>query len=1483
MKKIYQVMKTKKWAIGVVLLLFAVFFVREGYEKRTVSHAADYVIMDSEGTPVTGTYELRRAVDNFYLTGAEPGDTFQWSSANTDILVVDPATATNNVVGVSVNNIGTAALMLTITHADETWETISISVEVVFSVNEFLNGSEEPKIVKVNPEDERRSIVMNYNDVLQFGSDAKVDTTKLNLIFGDAAGGNAQWSSSNTDVVRVVEGGDLGRHIEAVGAGRATLSVTYRDGVNEYNDSITVYVRPELRKSDASGSHGELIGTDSTILTMEHGDRIWVSALYDANPLEGILGKVTWVIAKRTGTERTLVRDSLGNMGPDGEDVNLVFESNTETFRLDAKAGQYVVLFYVIGTYADYDTAQTTENGCEPVFFNVDVNSRYSDKEVTISINGSYNLSDAFNISLRALNENFQIVSIQNEGEWIRWELGKMLATGRTQGTAVIQLRSLQNPTETIPGVAAGQLVTVRILVTDTFTLNITNTTMAVGSTLELSGIIGSGNYSNSSVFVWDSTDTAETYVSLSSSGQYATVTAKRETASNNPVIVTLYWTNDEGITQVASCTIYVNSSAARIPLTPTEVELEIGQTLTLTTGLSGNQNLSWISSDTSVVTVAPLQGNVNALLTAGQNTGTAIVTVLNKDNNVYATCRVTVTAAITEISIAQGEQIDTVLGSGFLFLQANYKPANATNTKLKWSSSNTSVATVDDNGIVTLLKEGETVWISVEPVYNPRNIVARCAINIIENPVTDIVLDKTELDMIAGDQYNVDVRVVPSDATDPTLVWESDTPTVARVQGGVITAVGPGDANITVQAKSGVFKIIKVHVRNRLKSISFTDTQFEIKAGTTASLRNAVIFDPAEHVNTNLSWSSSNNSVVSVDANGNITGLKAGDVAWITCVAEDLGVMGAITCMVRVISEDVPATGVTLRPTEATMYVGDFLQIESVFTPVTATYQNLSWSSTDPAVATVDENGLVTAVGEGTVSIGAVYRNPIDNTVWDPIYCKITVIKAPVPVQGLALSPDNMEVYTGQSLAVVPVFTPADATDQRVTYQSSDESIANVDEQGMVTGIATGSAVIICRSAEGGYVGTCNVKVLQGVTVTLSPTYREIALGKTFKIKKTIFPEEYADTPVTWSSSDEKIATVSKNGKVKGVKKGTCVITCTLDKYNAKAVCEVKVASLRTTIKLNKTNIRIGKGQTYKLKATVWTNNSKKPSVKWTTSNRRIATVGQKGKVKAKKLGYATIMATTTDKLKVRAKCKVRVIRRAKSVQIIPNYAVCYVGGTKTLKAVVKPANTTLKTVTWKSSDTSIATVVGGKVRGIAEGTVNITATTKDGSRKKATCVLKVMEEIPVSSIVVAQSELTMKKGDSAKLSYTVLPSNTSDDITFASDNKRVARVSADGTVKAVGTGECEITIMSSGGQTSTVTVNVVALNRTSLTMRQYDTETLTVNGTSATVTWYSENARIATVENGKVTGRSKGTTYIYAYVKGCKLSCRVTITNIK
>ncbi len=1462
MKKFFQ--SKGKWAAGTVVLLFLIFTVVQLYQSRDVSRAADYIVRDSSGLEVTGAYQMRRLTDTLTIYGTESTDTLTWVSANPDILEV-PAGANTESVRIQAKTTGTAAINITVEHQDGSRDQVMIAIEVVFSISEFLNDTTGgSSIVRVNPEDTRRSLVMNYNITLYFGSNALNDTNKLNLTFGDAT--KAIWTSANEDVLRVNRSNGF---VTAVGTGRTTLSVEYNDGVRNYTDSIVVYVRPQL------SYEGTPVGSETATenITIETGDSLHVSARFVANPLVSMSSKLIWVVAKSQGADIVLVRDSLGNMGEGGEDVNLIFDQTTCDYRLNAKAGRYTVLFYVDGTYTDFASAQANSPGCAPVSLGVTVNSRYTDKSVTINLGGSYDLADAFNISRSILKDSVSVEILDNPEDCIEWSRGTMTVMGRAIGTA--RVRVTLNTHVDIPGREVDTVI-LTINVADTFTMNMTTANIAVGSKITLSGIIGSGTHVEDTEFSWSTTDTDETYITIEPNGRYATVTGKRTTPSNQPVTVTLAWTDTEGVTRIATCTIYVTESAERIGLNHSELQMEVGDTEWLDTGLSGTQNFTWLSSDTSIVTVTADSGNTKAMLTAGTQVGRAVVTVINKDNNAYATCIVTVSAPITELAIEQGESLETYLSAGFIFLNAVYKPDNATATDLIWTSSNQRVATIDEHGVVTLHDVGTTT-IQVRPEYNPHGLLATCIITVIEKPITRITPAATTLDLILGDTYTMNVEIEPPDATDPTLLWQSGDESIVVVEGGDITGVGVGTTTVTVSGGDAAPVTIMVTVRNRLESIEFSQSEYDLKMGDTQKLN--VIFTPSENVNTNLSWTSSDDSVVTVDKEGNITGVSIG-MAMITCVSEDLGITQAITCMINVIEADVLATDFAIDPVNATMYVGSTMQIRAVFTPETTTDQQVSWTSSDTGKATVDETGLVTAKEVGEVSVTAVYSNTPDGEPWLRI-CNIVIQPAPVPVTGVTVSPTSTQIYVGSSLQLQVTVEPQDAVNKNVTFESSDQAIATVDNAGMVTGVASGGAVIVCRTEDGNYFATCNVTVIQGVSLTLDPAVREIAIGKSFKINKIVAPEG-SKKKAEWTSSNEKVARVNASGKVTGVKKGSAKITCRLVNYDVQAVCQVSVKKLNSTIKLNKTRIRIGLGQTYKLKASVWSNNSSLPKVKWKSSNKKIATVGVKGRIRAKRLGYTTITATTKDKIKAKAKCRVQVIRRAKQVKVRPDYAVCYIGMSRKLKATVLPANASIKGVSWKSSDPKVATVVNGRVLGIAVGNATITATARDGSRKSGVCHIQVMEAVPSTSVVVAQSEMTMKRGDSAKLSYSVLPDNTSDAVKFASDNKRVATVSSSGRVRAVGTGSCTITLMMTSGVTSTVAVHVVDLNKSTLNIRQYDTETLTVLGTEETVTWYSSNTRVATVTGGKVVGRGLGSAYIYAYVGGCKLACRVNVTSL-
>ena len=245
--------------------------------------------------------------------------------------------------------------------------------------------------------------------------------------------------------------------------------------------------------------------------------------------------------------------------------------------------------------------------------------------------------------------------------------------------------------------------------------------------------------------------------------------------------------------------------------------------------------------------------------------------------------------------------------------------------------------------------------------------------------------------------------------------------------------------------------------------------------------------------------------------------------------------------------------------------------------------------------------------------------------------------------------------------------------------------------------------------------------KVKIAAKVKLSKSETTIEKGKTVTLKATITPSTLLDKCVTWKSSNTKVATVTSKGKVKGIKAGTATITCTSKLSGTKATCKVTV--INGTVTLNKTEAIIEKGKTTTLKATLTPTTLEDMSVTWTSSDKSIATVTSKGKVKG--VGYGTATITCTSKATgASATCKVTV---GKVVMNSPEFTLRK-SRTMTLIATVYPTTLTDKSVTWTSSDKSVATVTSsGKVKGIKAGTVTITCTSV-ATGLKGTCTVTVL-----------------------------------------------------------------------------------------------------------------------------------------------------------
>ncbi|MBQ9950341.1 MAG: leucine-rich repeat protein, partial [Clostridia bacterium] len=168
-----------------------------------------------------------------------------------------------------------------------------------------------------------------------------------------------------------------------------------------------------------------------------------------------------------------------------------------------------------------------------------------------------------------------------------------------------------------------------------------------------------------------------------------------------------------------------------------------------------------------------------------------------------------------------------------------------------------------------------------------------------------------------------------------------------------------------------------------------------------------------------------------------------------------------------------VSVTGVTLDKTEATLEIGETVQLIATVIPEDATNKNVTWKSSDESIATVDENGLVTAISAGTVTITVTTENKGFTA-----NCEVTVFDSTVSVTGVTLDKTEATLEIGETVQLIATVTPEDATNKNVTWKSSDESIATVDENGLVTAISAGTVTITVTTEDGGFTANCEVTV---------------------------------------------------------------------------------------------------------------------------------------------------------------------------------------------------------------------------------------------------------------------------------------------------------------------------------------------------------------------------------------------------------------------
>ena len=341
---------------------------------------------------------------------------------------------------------------------------------------------------------------------------------------------------------------------------------------------------------------------------------------------------------------------------------------------------------------------------------------------------------------------------------------------------------------------------------------------------------------------------------------------------------------------------------------------------------------------------------------------------------------------------------------------------------------------------------------------------------------------------------------------------------------------------------------------------------------------------------------------------------------------------IGTITAVSTSCSPVVIVNSVSLDKESLALEIGGYETLTATVLPENATDRSVTWSSSDSSVATVDNNGKVTAVGKGRATI-TVKTN--DGGFTDT--CQVTVRQEIIHVIGVSLNKELLTLGEGESETLTATVLPANATDKSVTWSSSNPSVATVDNNGKVIAVKEGQATITVKTNDGGFTDTCQVTVnqkIQVIGVLLDKKSLTLVIDDFETLTATVHPENAADKSVTWSSSNSNVATVDNNGKVTAISEGYAIITVTTNDGGFTATCPVTVNQKIpvTSVFLDKISLTLVKGDFETLTATVYPENAADKSVTWSSSDSGVATVYNNGKVYATSLGSAKIMVKTND-----------------------------------------------------------------------------------------------------------------------------------------------------------------------------------------------------------------------------------------------------------
>jgi uncharacterized protein YjdB len=463
----------------------------------------------------------------------------------------------------------------------------------------------------------------------------------------------------------------------------------------------------------------------------------------------------------------------------------------------------------------------------------------------------------------------------------------------------------------------------------------------------------------------------------------------------------------------------------------------------------------------------------------------------------------------------------------------------------------------------------------------------------------------------------------------------------------------------------------------------------------------------------------------------------------------------------------------------------------------------SVTWTSSDATIADVSGSGstaVVTARAPGRATIRARTGD---------LLLEISVgVSA---VRTITIAPQAVSVISGGQLQLNATVDADAGALLDLRWLSDNPSVASVNAQGLITGVAPGNTVIQVHAVGNvGVTATAQVTVTSAGTITLTPATLSLGTGEQRTLAAAVNLEPGLSTALTWRSQNNAVATVSSTGVVTGVSVGSTFITAvSVADSTRRGTAEVTIVPVVRDLDLTPAAATIFTGDTRQLGVTFNADQAASRAVIWRTSNAAVASVSSSGLVSGVSAGTTIITAISVADTTKRATA-LFTVRYATAVSVSPTAATVDVGETRALTATVTSENGSTTAVTWRTGNASVATVsAAGVVTGVAVGTTDVVAVSVADTTRRASTTITV--EAAVRSVSVTPGTSSLVAGQTVQLTPTVVadaPLSTA--VTYRSSNSAVARVSATGLVTAVAIGSASVVVLSVADTTKRATALV-------------------------------------------------------------------------